>query len=147
MVTRCLLANAYEKDFCFGQTITWVHSHSRSWSNVLTLAILLWSILVEINKVISCDILWQFISYVLFFFWFYCSWKMEHVCLFSLPSYYWVLSKVSLSIQLSVSNSIIDILAVSSAVLCLSPQCVLSFYEPDEILLINQFFFTSYRNF
>lgn len=140
MVTRCLLANAYEKDFCFGQTITWVHSHSRSWSNVLTLAILLWSILVEINKVISCDILWQFISYV-FFFWFYCSWKMEHVCLFSLPSYYWVLSKVSLSIQLSVSNSIIDILAVSSAVLCLSPQCVLSFYEPDEILLINQFFY------
>lgn len=67
MVTRCLLANAYEKDFCFGQTITWVHSHSRSWSNVLTLAILLWSILVEINKVISCDILWQFISYVFFF--------------------------------------------------------------------------------
>lgn len=50
MGTRCLLANAYEKDFCFGQTITWVHSHSRSWSNVLTLAILLWSILVEINK-------------------------------------------------------------------------------------------------
>lgn len=136
MGTRCLLANAYEKDFCFGQTITWVHSHSRSWSNVLTLAILLWSILVEINKLFH--VIFYDNSFRMFFFcWFCCSWEMEHVCLFSLPSYYLVLSKVSLSIQLSVSNSIIDILAVSSAVLCLSPQCVLSFYEPDEILLRN----------
>lgn len=105
MGTRCLLANAYEKDFCFGQTITWVHSHSRSWSNVLTLAILLWSILVEINKLFH--VIFYDNSFRMFFFvgfvalekwnmyvcfhypviiWYYQKWVSAYSCLCQIQS-------------------------------------------------------------
>lgn len=133
MGTRCLLANAYEKDFCFGQTITCVHSHSRSWSNVLTLAILLWSILVEIIKLLH--VIFYDNSFRMFFF-FLVLWLLKNgTCMFVFITQL-LLGTIKSESQHTVVcvNSIIDILAVSSAVLCLSPQCVLSFYEPDEIL-------------